>query len=122
MTMKRITLRLGRNEGYPEGDPRQGYIIHAPLAADGSIDLEGWRDNRSACVVQRLHFDPDERADGWLTHSGNHWRIRYDEEYEGPDEPAHRLGDHKFTPGEYVTFAHRGEEPLVYKVMEVAPL
>ena len=48
--------------------------------------------------------------------------IRYDDEDEGPAEPVHKLGEHIFAPGEYVTVAHHGEEPLVYKVMEVAPV
>ncbi|MEL6324055.1 MAG: hypothetical protein AAFQ84_07475, partial [Pseudomonadota bacterium] len=74
MSLQRITLRLARNDGWPDGDPRQGYILHAPLDADGKIDLEGWRAERQACTVQRLHFEADERAEGWLTHSGTHWR------------------------------------------------
>ena len=119
MSMKRITLRLARNEGYPNGDPSQGYVMIAPLDADGRIDLAAWQARRKECVVERFHTDPDERADGWLTHSGSHWRFHYDEDHEGPDEPGHRLGEHRFTAGEYVTFAHHGDEPLTYKVMSV---
>lgn len=119
MTLKRITLRLARNDGYPEGDPSQGYILMAPLNRDDKIDVEEWRAQKEACTVQRFHPDPDERADGWLTHNGSHWRIRYDEAHEGPDEPGYRLEDHQFRAGEYVTFAFHGEEPLVYKVMTV---
>lgn len=121
MDIKRITLRLARNEGWPDGDPRQGYIIHAPLDAAGRIDLDAWREHREACTVQRLHFDKAEEAEGWLTHAGSHWRFRYDEDEEGPDEPVHRLGEHVFKAGEYVTVTHHGEGPLVYKVMEVTP-
>ncbi|MEM9055198.1 MAG: hypothetical protein AAGB16_07725 [Pseudomonadota bacterium] len=119
MTLKRVVLRLARNEGYPEGDDSQGYVLVAPLTADGLIDLAEWRENREACTVDRFHPDPDERADGWLTHRGPHWRFRYDEEDEGPDESGYRLGEHRFRPGEYVTITHHGEEPLTYIVTDV---
>ena len=122
MSMKQIILRLARNDGWPDGDPRQGYAIRAPLTDDGHIDLEAWRAAREDCTVQRMHYKAEERADGWLTHNGSHWRIRYDEDQEGPDEPIHRLVDHVFSTGEYVTVAHHGEEPLVYKVMSVEPV
>lgn len=119
MTLKRVVLRLARNEGYPEGDDSQGYVLVAPLTADGLIDLDEWRENREACTVDRFHPDPDERADGWLTHRGSHWRFRYDEEDEGPDESGYRLSEHRFRPGEYVTIAHHGEDPLTYIVTDV---
>ncbi|WOR14642.1 hypothetical protein RYZ27_12750 [Hyphomonas sp. FCG-A18] len=119
MTLKRVVLRLARNEGYPEGDDSQGYVLVAPLTADGLIDLDEWRENREACTVDRFHPDPDEKADGWLTHRGSHWRFRYDEEDEGPDEGGYRLGEHRFRPGEYVTIAHHGEDPLTYIVTDV---
>ena len=119
MSMKRITLRLARNDGFPTGDPLQGYVVVAPLDAGGRIDLPAWQARRKECVVERFHPDAGERADGWLTHSGSHWRFRYDEEHEGPDEPGYKLGEHKFLVGEYVTFAHHGEEPLTYRVTSI---
>lgn len=119
MTLQRITMRLARNEDYPDGDDNQGYVIVAPLTADGHLDLEAWRDHREHCTVIRFHPDPDEKADGWLTHRGSHWRFRYDEEGEGPDEAGYRLQEHRFRPGEYITVAHHGNEPLTYIVTEV---
>ena len=119
MSLKRITLRLARNDEYPDGDDRQGYVIIAPLDGDGLIVLDEWRATRKKCTVLRFHPDEAERADGWLTHSGSHWRFHYDEDHEGPDEPGYKLGEHAFLAGEYVTFAHHGEEPLTYRVTEV---
>lgn len=121
MALKQIVLRLARNEIAPEGDDRQGYVMIAPLDAKGRIDLEDWRANKEYCEVKRFHPDPDEVADGWLTHNGSHWRIRYDEDREGPDEDGYRLGDHTFRPGEYVTIASHGVTPLVYIVTDVLP-
>ena len=46
MPLKRIVLRLARNPGIPDGDDRQGYVLVAPLNADGKIDLEAWREHR----------------------------------------------------------------------------
>ena len=112
MSLKRIILRLARNPGFPDGDEQQGYVLKAPLTADGRIDLAAWQKQRDACTVIRFLPDPDERANGWLTHRGSHWRFRYDEDHEGPDEGTYRLGDHVFRPGEYVTIAHHGEAPL----------
>ena len=119
MPLKQIVLRLARNPDMPNGDERQGYVFIAPLNAEGLIDLDGWRAHRADCTVKRFHPDPTEVADGVLTHRGAQWRFHYDEVHEGPDEGGHRLGDHVFKPGEYVTIAHHGKESLVYQVTEV---
>ena len=119
MTMKRITLRLARNPGYPEGDRQQGYVIIAPLDPGGHLMVDEWRAHRSACTVVRFHPDPAEHADGWLTHRGSHWFFRYDEDHEGPDEPVYRFGDHRFEIGEYVTISHADGEALTYQVADV---
>lgn len=119
MSLKRISLQLALNPG-ADAAPGQGYTIIAPLTAEGRLDVDAWRENRKEARVYRLHPDPAERADGWLTHRGNHWFFRYDEEEEGEDEPVHRLGDHIFREGEYVTVEFRGETPLTYKVIDIA--
>ncbi|MEM7330066.1 MAG: hypothetical protein AAF437_15090 [Pseudomonadota bacterium] len=121
MSLKQIVLRLARNADAPEGDDRQGYVIIAPLDAEGKIDLEGWRQAKKLCEVKRFHPDPEEVADGWLTHNGSHWRIHYDEDHEGPDEAGFRLGDHSFRPGEYITITSHGVLPLTYIVTDVLP-
>lgn len=122
MGLKQIVLRLARNNDAPTGDDRQGYVIIAPLDQNGKIDLESWRALKKRCEVKRFHPDPDEIADGLLTHRGNQWRIHYDEDREGPDEGGYRLGDHTFRPGEYVTIASHGETPLTYIVTDVVPV
>lgn len=121
MSMKQIVLRLARNKDVPDGDDRQGYVLIAPLSADGKIDLAEWRANKVLCEVRRFHPDPEEQADGRLTHNGSHWRFHYDEDREGADEAGYRLGDHAFRPGEYVTIRSHGAEPLTYIVTEVEP-
>jgi hypothetical protein len=118
--LTRLILRLGRNPdaGFPEGDDRHGYVIVAPLGADGKLNIEGWRAQKQACTVRR--FTPDHRddADGWLSHRGGHWFLRYDEEDEGPDEDLFRLGDHRLFIGDYVTIHAPDGDDLVYRVSE----
>ncbi|MGE0045098.1 MAG: hypothetical protein AB7J28_13405 [Hyphomonadaceae bacterium] len=118
-----IVLRLARNPdaGIPEGDDQRGYKIVAPLDADDRLDLAAWRAAKARCTVDRFSPDPDEKADGWLSHRGSHWFFRYDEDEEGPDEPLFRLGDHRLRAGEYVTVHEADGDALVYRVAEVHP-
>lgn len=119
MSFKKIILRLARNPGFPQGDAERGYIVCAPLTPNGCLDMSAWRSAREKATVIRFAPDPAERADGWLTHRGSHWYFHYDEAHEGPDEPAYRLGDHKFAVGEYITVSEHGEAPLTYQVSNV---
>lgn len=119
MAFKQIIIRLARNPGYPDGDADRGYVISAPLKDDGTLDVDAWRENRKAATVLRFDPDPAERADGWLTHRGSHWHFHYDEADEGPDEPAYRLGEHKFAVGEYITISQHGGDSLTYKVTDI---
>lgn len=124
MALTRVIMRLGRNPdaGFPDGDDRYGYVIIAPLDRDGKLDLALWRANKAACTVDRFSPDPDERADGWLSHRGSHWFFRYDEEDEGPDEPLFRLGDHFLRIGDYLTVHEADGDDLTYRVTEASPV
>ncbi len=123
MTLYRITLQMARNPGHPVGEVDQGYFIVAPLTDDRHLDLETWREVRDQCHVRRFHPDPDEAADGRLTHRGAHWRFHYDDEdLEGPDEEGYRLGDHVFEEGEYVTIHHHEDGALTYQVTDVTAI
>ena len=120
MQLKQIVLRLARNEGFPEGDKGQGYVIVAPLDNDAKLDVGAWRDAKKHCAVKRFHPDDDLKADGLLTHRGSHWYFHYDEEGEGPDEPLYRLADHQILHGSYVTIAHGEDgELLTYQVDDI---
>jgi hypothetical protein len=117
--LTRVILRLGRNPaaGFPEGDDNHGYVIHAPLDADGKLDPVQWREKRDQCTVRRFH--PHETpADGWLRHRGDHWYFWYDEAEEGPAEPLFKLGSHRLTPGEYVTVREGDGHVLTFRVAE----
>jgi len=59
--------------------------------------------------------------DGRLARKGSRWFFDYDDEDAVDDEPVHRLGQHRFAVGEYVTVTDEDGRPLTYKVVEVQP-
>jgi hypothetical protein len=117
--LTRVILRLGRNPeaGFPDGDDDYGYVIQAPLDADGKLDPDLWREKKAQCTVRRFH--PREAvADGWLRVRGDNWYFWYDEEDEGPAEPLFKLGAHELRPGEYVTVREGDGDVLTFRVAE----
>ncbi|MBO9557604.1 MAG: hypothetical protein J7515_03340 [Caulobacter sp.] len=123
MSLSRIVMRLARNPGteFAGGDDHRGYALTAPLTEDGHLDAAAYAKAKDDCVVRR--FAPDEAAaDGRLNRRGERWFFDYDEDVELDDEPVHRLGEHRFALGEYVTVTDEDGRPLTYKVMEVTPV
>lgn len=123
MTLSRIVMRLARNPGteFAGGDDHRGYVLTAPLTSDGLIDEAAYGKARARCVVRR--FAPDEDAvDGRLARRGERWFFDYDDADLADDEPVHRLGQHRFSLGEYVSVSDEDGRLLTYKVMEVTPL
>ena len=123
MSLSRIVMRLARNPGteFAGGDDHRGYALMAPLTEDGRIDAGEYAKVKAECSVRR--FAPDEDAvDGRLNRRGERWFFDYDDTDSADDEPVHRLGDHRFALGEYVTVTDEDGRPLTYKVMEVTPL
>lgn len=117
--LTRVILRLGRNPeaGYPDGNDDYGYVLHAPLDADGKLDAALWRDKREQCTVRRFH--PNEAAaDGWLRIRNGQWYFWYDEEDEGPEEPLYKLGAHELRPGEYITLTEGDGDVMTFRVAE----
>ena len=122
MTLSRIVMRLARNPGteFSGGDDHRGYALTAPLTTDGMLDEAAYAKSKGACIVRR--FAPDEDAvDGRLARRGSRWFFDYDEDDAADDEPVHRLGEHRFAVGEYVTVTDEDGRPLTYKVVEVQP-
>ena len=122
MTLSRIVMRLARNPGteFAGGDDHRGYSLTAPLTSEGRLDEAAYPKVKAQCSVRR--FAPDEDpADGRLMKRGQRWFFDYDEEDVTDDEPVHRLGEHRFAVGEYVTVTDEDGRPLTYKVVEVAP-
>jgi hypothetical protein len=122
MSLSRIVMRLARNPGteFAEGDDHRGYTLTAPLTPDRRLDIEAWRKVRDKCTVRR--FQPDEDpVEGRLARRREAWFFDYEDEGGEADEAVHRLGDHTFALGDYVTITdHNG--PLTYKVTELIPV
>jgi hypothetical protein len=123
MTLSRIVMRLARNPGteFADGDDHRGYTLVAPLLDDGKLDIDAFQKARADCSVRR--FAPDEDAvTGRLARRGQTWFFDYDDQDDADDEPVHRLGEHRFSVGEYVSVADEDDRLLAYKVTEVSPL
>ncbi|MES2034851.1 MAG: hypothetical protein V4466_11810 [Pseudomonadota bacterium] len=120
MTLSRIVMRLARNPGteFADGDDHRGYTLVAPLLDDGKLDLDAFQKAKAKCTVRR--FAPDEDAvNGRLARKGQTWFFDYDDADDADDEPVHRLGEHSFSLGEYVSVADEDGRLLAYKVTDV---
>jgi hypothetical protein len=123
MQLSRIVMRLARNPGteFSGGDDHRGYSLTAPLTDEGLLDEAAYGKAKDACHVRR--FAPDEDPiDGRLARRGQRWFFDYDDDDAADDEPVHRLGQHRFAVGEYVTVTDEDGRPLTYKVVEVQPV
>ena len=117
---RRIRLELAREPRHPEGDARIGYTVIAPLDAEGRLDAETWRRFKQECRVVRFRAVEDNNEEGYLRRRpGGSWAFHYDfEEGAEDDDPAYRLGDHRFIYGEYVTI-EEDEGAHTYRVTSV---
>ena len=118
MPLKTIRLELARTPEHPEGSAGHGYVLVAPLDEDGHLDVEAWRQRRSACTVRRFWVGEDDR-DGRLIHTRHRtWAFSY-APGEEDDTPLYRLERHRFVVGEYVTIAEHEGEAQTFRVVEV---
>ena len=123
MPLSRIVMRLARNPGteFSEGDDHRGYTLTAPLTGEGGLDEAAFQAEAEGCTVRR--FAPDEDAqEGRLSRNGEQWFFDYDPEDASDDQPVHKLGEHSFNLGDYVSVADEDGRLLAYKVTEVTPL
>lgn len=119
MSLSRIVMRLARNPGteFADGDDHRGYTLTAPLNADGSLDEAAFKANRDGCTVRR--FAPDDDAhEGRLARRGDNWFFDYGAG-DADDEAIHKLGQHRFALGEYVSIADEDGRMLTYKVTDI---
>lgn len=117
-----IRLELAREPRHPEGDVQIGYTVVAPLDPEGRLDVDSARAYKKACRVVRFHGGR-EHEEGYLRRRpGGSWAFHYElDDGEEDDDPAYRLGDHRFVYGEYVTI-EEDEGVHTYRVVSVEPL
>jgi hypothetical protein len=116
--LKIIRLELARHPDFPEGSASRGYEIHAPLTADGHLDVDAWHKASKQCAVRRFWPGEPDRV-GELHHTRHRtWAFSY-APGEEDDEALYRLEGHVFAPGEYVTITEPGGLPHTFRVMFV---
>ncbi len=120
MTLMKIRLELGRTEGYPDGDPGQGYEFIAPLTEKGQIDAHAWRKARADCIVQQFEGGYPLRK-GLLRHVGHGWRFDYDHLSNHDDEVFFKLDRHPLAPGRYVSIREADGLFRPFRVVSVIP-
>jgi hypothetical protein len=118
-TFRRIRLELAREPHHPQGDPRTGYSLIAPLDGEGRLDADTWRAFKQDCRVVRFRAGADNEEGYLRRRPGGSWAFHYAFEDGGEDDdPAYRLGDHRFLSGEYVTI-EEDEGAHTYRVANV---
>jgi hypothetical protein len=117
-----IRLELAREPRHPEGSSHIGYTVIAPLDKDGRLDVETAREYKEECRVVRFHAGR-ELEEGYLRRRpGGSWAFHYDfDDGDEDDDPAYRLGEHRFVGGEYVTI-QEDEGEHTYRVVSAEPL
>lgn len=120
MGLSRIVMRLARNPGteFADGDDHRGYTLCAPLTPEGLLDEGAYKSAKDKCTVRRFAPD-DDPQEGMLRRKKGQWFFDYDDEDVADDENVHRLGQHKFAVGEYVSVADEDGRLLAYKVTDV---
>lgn len=123
MSLSHIRLQLARDHDFPQGSTERGYEFTAPLLADGRIDEKEWRANIDRCRVRRFWVDELDEIGHLIRKPGGAWAFHYDMLGDADDdETGYRFGDHKFTPGEYVSIKEQDDVLRTFKVTFVGPV
>lgn len=119
MSLRTIRLELARSKEFPEGNARHGYVLKAPLTADGHLDVDAWKKQKELCTVQRsAGGGEDER--GLLVHTaGRRWAFSYVPGDDADDEPIFKLDRHVFKPGEYISITEHDGIERTFRVASV---
>lgn len=121
-SFRRIRLELAREPQHPGGDAATGYVILAPLDADGRLDAAIANEHRSACRVARLRPGAEPEKGYLRRRPGGSWALHYDfADGTDDDDPGYRLGEHRFAAGEYVTI-NEDNGAHTYRVTSVQKL
>ena len=116
---RRITLHLARNEEFPNGSDRHGYVIVAPLDEMDRFDVAQWRANRELCRVRRFTAGEEDEMGRLVRRGSGAWVIDYDPDRDEDDEAGYRLGDHAIRVGEYVSITDEEGDLQTYRIAAV---
>jgi len=99
---RHVRLLLAREKEHPSGDPEEGYDLLVPLDANGRLDAAEWKAHQPQCRVRRFRPGQDDRIGRLRRKPGGQWYLDY-AEGDRDDEIGFRLGEERFTIGEYVS-------------------
>lgn len=119
MTLKRIRLELARDPDFPEGSRSHGYEFVAPLDPEGRLLPAEWRAERGHCRVTRFWAGEASQHGRLMHRPGGSWVFDYDPDRSDDDEVGFKLGNHRFAPGEYVSFTEQDEALRCFRVASV---
>ena len=120
MSWTRLRLELARSPERPEGSHRIAYELTLPLATDGRISVEGFRELPELCTVHRYREDSDDRVGTLRHHRGDHWVFAYGAP-DAQEENLPRLGQHSFKVGDYVSVLDAHGRDHAYRIVSSMP-
>jgi hypothetical protein len=113
--MMRILMLLAHGPGQPEGDLSHRLELDADLTPQGQLDEHAF--GEAPWTTLRVLPDGDARP-GELVRDEGGWVLRGN---AGEDSPHWRVNGQLFRPGEYVSLMPLGDEPLVFRIVDVQP-
>lgn len=137
MALTKVRMELARDQDFPQGSTSHGYEFTAPLTPEGHIDAEGWRKERTRCIVRRFWAGEDDQT-GHLIHTkGRSWVFHYDistgdadnrsfngvgVNEPGDDEAGFKFDHHVFKEGEYVSVHEQDGTMRTFRVVRATPV
>jgi len=120
MTLMRIRLELARSHDFPEGSTRRGYVFTLPLTGEDRLDVAAYARSPQICTVHRFwEGEGDEVGQLIRTRRGG-WAFSFRAGDED-DEPIHRLPDHVFRAGEYLSLREPDCLAHTFRIVAIAP-
>jgi hypothetical protein len=119
-TLMRIRLELARSHDFPDGSTRHGYTFILPLAKDGRLDRDAFARNPEICTVHRFWEGEGDEVGQLERSRGDSWAFSFRTGSED-DEAIHRLGDHVFREGEYLSVREHDGRILTFRIVDVRP-
>ena len=120
MTLMRIRLELARSRDFPEGSPHRGYEFTLPLTAEAKLDVAAFARNPQICTVHRFWEGEDDETEQLTRTRRGGWVFSF-RTGEDDDEPIHRLPDHVFRPGEYLSVREPDGQLYTFRIVSLAP-
>jgi hypothetical protein len=113
MNWKTIRLELAATDAFPKGSVGRGFLIRAPMDAEGRIDEQSFLRTPHRAKVRRVWpNEPDES--GKLVRLNGHWALRF-------DGKADRLidADSQLQSGEDILLNSEGEQsPYTVRIFD----